>query len=95
MLKIEELNDIYDQGIDNNDQGPGPKAVKFKDFQQAIRKDPTKGAITYGQAKGIDIEPYKGYNTEGVYANRDINAIRGENQSVSDKWGNWLAKTVS
>jgi len=96
MLTIEELNNIYDQGVDGpGDPVPKPKPMKIEDFQRSLREDVTSRSAKFGETSPIDIEPYKGYNTEGVYPSRDINAIRGENQSSWDKWGNFVGRTLA
>lgn len=100
MLTIEQLNNIYDEGVqDGPGPGPGPKApkpIKIGDFKKYMEQTPARLATTKsGQTSAVNVEDYKGYNTEGVYSNRDINAVRGENQSALDKWGNFVPRAIA
>lgn len=100
-LTIDQLQNVYDGGIDqkgleNVPQPPKAKPVHINDFLSNVSNTPiAQSQVKGGGVSSVNVEPYKGYNTEGVFGNRDFNAVRGEAQSAWDKWGNFLLRTTA
>src|SRR5688572_10646423 len=102
MIDPSKLDDIYTAGNPAADQGPGdppkpaprkgPSARALDTLYQDVAKTTT--SISSGQAHPVDVESYIDYMPEGVYSNRPVDLIRGQNQSVMEKLGIRTASLV-
>ena len=102
MIDPSKLDDVYSAHNPEADQGPGdpvkptprkgPSAGALDTLYQDVSR--TSTPISSGQAHGVEVGSYIDYMPEGVYTNRPIDLIRGQNQSVMEKLGIRAASLV-
>lgn len=85
-----DLNAIYDR-----EQGDGtkPKATPAKPADLGSLGE-TPSPVKFGETSDVNVQDYNKYLENGVYSDRPIDLIRGQNQSVAEKIGLRLANFV-
>ena len=96
MPDIDELNDIYDDGGDDEKVSPPSKRYKIPSLNDL--DTPESIAANQSNMSGVsslNIRPYADYLPEGVAQDRNIDLIRGQNQSAWSKLGYFIPRTLA